>query len=211
MEDPSKPIGQRMRGAYYLRQIYSEDKTEDGPSRSTVVSCLSSALRMKDHGTLMRHEFAYVLGQLRDDKACDPLEEILVNSEEDQMVRHECAEALGNISAERSFEALRVGSEDKASEVSETCHIALTHLKWKKSGGDPIDEPVTCACQSSPYNSVDPAPPHPTHLKLSTAELGARLLDSTQPLFERYRCMFSLRNIGNKVVRQDLRLLSFSC
>jgi deoxyhypusine monooxygenase len=145
----------------------------------------------------MRHEFAYVLGQLRNPKACDNLEFTLADATEDTMVRHECAEALGNIGEDRSTEVLRAGSEDAAPEVSETCAIALSHLAWKK-GGSVGEEPTACVCQASPYSSVDPAPPHPTHLQLSTAELSARLLDESQPLFERYRCMFSLRNRGGK-------------
>ena len=53
------------------------------------------------------------------------------------------------------------------------------------------------------YTSVDPAPPSSGLLlgktKLGTAsveELRDKLLDQQLPLFERYRAMFALRNIG---------------
>jgi hypothetical protein len=55
------------------------------------------------------------------------------------------------------------------------------------------------------YTSVDPAPPNSSLLagKSGTAtvssieELRLKLLDTQLPLFERYRAMFALRNIGS--------------
>lgn len=55
------------------------------------------------------------------------------------------------------------------------------------------------------YTSVDPAPPTSSLLagKSGTAtvssveELRSKLLDTQLPLFERYRAMFALRNIGS--------------
>lgn len=74
-------------------------------------------------------------------------------------------------------------------------------MKWrikKKFSNNDHDEeePMACACMLSPYSSVDPAPPHPKHVHLSTEEIGSILLDTSLPLFERYRAMFSLRNRG---------------
>jgi deoxyhypusine monooxygenase len=56
------------------------------------------------------------------------------------------------------------------------------------------------------YTSVDPAPPTSALLsgrpnpqdtsESNTSMLRATLLDTTQTLFERYRAMFALRNIG---------------
>lgn len=87
--DPSNPIGMRMRAAYYLRQAYSgnpqqhqdcddddDDDQHDVETLQTphsavqeiVVMTLASGLLDARHGSLMRHEFAYVLGQLRDDR-----------------------------------------------------------------------------------------------------------------------------------------------
>lgn len=47
----------------------------------------------------------------------------------------------------------------------------------------------------NPYCSVDPAPPA---VRKSVPELRSILLDESLPLFERYRAMFALRNLGNK-------------
>lgn len=58
---------------------------------------------------------------------------------------------------------------------------------------------------SSPYYSVDPAPPsaiNASQLSVAiVAELGRRLVDSSQPLFERYRAMFALRNVAGDETR----------
>jgi deoxyhypusine monooxygenase len=204
----SNPIGQRTRASYFLRQYFEEDP-ENTEVRMEVVSALGNALKDKKHGALMRHELAYIMGQLRSVASCDVLEEVLVDVEEDVMVRHECGEALGAIGEERSRTPLEFGSKDSAVEVSETCMLALERLQWLKEGADAASEPMSCACMASPYHSVDPAPPHPTHLTMSVEELGARLLDPEQPLFERYRCMFSLRNKGGEVCVFAILCLEF--
>jgi deoxyhypusine monooxygenase len=201
LSDSSKnPIGMRMRAAYYLRQEYRDSECH----RDKVIDILSKNLRNESHGSLMRHEFAYVLGQLRDERACDVLEEILCNPKDCVMVRHEAAEALGAIGAERSEHSLRnamleTSNVDNAIPVlAETCRIALNVMEWRKKGGDSTetsDSPAGCACMWNPYSSVDPAPPHPAHAHLEPSALGDILCDETVDLFERYRAMFSLRNL----------------
>lgn len=47
----------------------------------------------------------------------------------------------------------------------------------------------------NPYSSVDPAPPAP---RKSVPELRAQLLDESLSLFDRYRAMFALRNLGTE-------------
>jgi hypothetical protein len=66
LDDPSHPIGMRMRAAYYLRHIH--DKADDDSTQDVVVHALSEGLLERLHGSLMRHEFAYVMGQLRDER-----------------------------------------------------------------------------------------------------------------------------------------------
>jgi deoxyhypusine monooxygenase len=48
------------------------------------------------------------------------------------------------------------------------------------------------------YMSVDPAPPSDEKPKYTVSELRERLLDKTLPIFQRYRALFKLRNIGDK-------------
>jgi len=190
-----------------------------------VVHTLSNALKDVRHGPLLRHEYAYVMGQLRDERCCPALETTLSNRNDDIMVRHECGEALGAIGSIRSIPVLEreANAIPRSVEVSETCELALDFLKWKhgssisssssnrdghqKNHGDGNgDAPPACACMLNPYSSVDPAPPHPSHALLSSDTIGAILLDSERPLFERYRAMFSLRNRGSAADIEQLGL-----
>ena len=43
----------------------------------------------KDESALLKHELAYCLGQIRSESALPVLEEVLRNTSEDPMVRHE--------------------------------------------------------------------------------------------------------------------------
>jgi deoxyhypusine monooxygenase len=195
----SHPIGMRMRAAYFLRTAYATATANaEDTTAAAVVDALSDGLRDARHGSLMRHEFAYVLGQLRDELSCAVLEETLLNPRDCVMVRHEAAEALGAIGADRSRIILECVRDENAAvpELAETCQIALDVMAWRQEGGDPDTMPAACACMLNPYSSVDPAPPHPSHANKSMEELGSILCDAALPIFERYRAMFSLRNAG---------------
>ncbi|XP_073146201.1 deoxyhypusine hydroxylase-B isoform X2 [Henckelia pumila] len=64
------------------------------------ISAIIESLGAKS--ALLRHEVAYVLGQLQNKKASDALSQVLRDVHEHPMVRHEAAEALGSI-AEKNF------------------------------------------------------------------------------------------------------------
>ena len=193
LDDPSNPIGMRMRAAYHLRQEHRERPEK-------VVDALSRGLLDEHHGSLMRHEFAYIMGQLRDERCCETLESVLKNDADDVMVRHEASEALGAIGAHRSVAVLQrvLECEQTPAELAETCQLALNVMKWVAEGEDPATMPAACACMLNPYSSVDPAPAHPAHAELPMEELGDILCNVDLPLFERYRAMFSLRNLGGE-------------
>ncbi len=74
--------------------------------------------------------------------------------------------------------------------ISETCQIALDRLAWlRKTASDKSSSIST----EKIYSTIDPAPP----LTLTNVdELKKILLDENQSLFERYRAMFALRNLG---------------
>ena len=146
---------------------------------------------------MLRHEVAYVLGQMQDPLACGVLEATLADKGDNVMVRHECAEALGAIGASRSLAVLEVcaGDAGEPVEVRETSEIALNYMKWKL-GGEQGARPAACACMLSPYSSVDPAPPSEDGVERSVEEMKAILADPALPLFKRYAAMFGLRNRG---------------
>ncbi len=60
----------------------------------------SFPLGLRCPNALFRHEVAYVLGQVQSGVGRDPLLDRLRDAGESDMVRHECAEALGSIAGE---------------------------------------------------------------------------------------------------------------
>ena len=88
--------------------------------------------------------------------------------------------------------------DDPSEAVSETCVLALDKIRYDN---DPKNKEEREKNQSV-YSSVDPAPPSVT--VKSPQELGKQLMDTSLPLFERYRAMFGLREIGNTEAVEEL-------
>lgn len=89
---------------------------------------------------------------------------------------------------------LKQYSKDPLREISETCSLAVDRILWqqqraKEAGHADGGEAHT----TNPYHSVDPAPPSK---EKSVAKLRAKLLDTKATMFDRYRALFTLRNIG---------------
>ena len=128
---------------------------------------------------------------------------------------------MGAISSESSIQILKRYLNDPNRSVRETCEIALAKIEWDnspegkahRSAPTPEDRCASCVCYSllftrsdRSYTSIDPAPPTsgllkggpaPEGLSQDTVEsLRVSLTSSALPLFERYRAMFALRNIG---------------
>ncbi|KAF8172045.1 armadillo-type protein [Mycena galopus ATCC 62051] len=160
----------------------------------------------QDPSALLKHELAYCLGQMKKPSALPVLESVLRNTAEDPMVRHEAAEAMGAISTSASLPILREYLTDSNRSVRETCEIAIAKIEWDNS-----DEGKRHAAGLSDstiplYTSIDPAPPSSGLLagtpkpqdvsEVGIVALKEKLLDTSLPLFERYRAMFALRNVG---------------
>lgn len=97
-------------------------------------------------------------------------------------------EALGAIGDPNLRELLEKYQHDPAVEVAETCQIALQRINWIAN-----EESKKEKLSKSLYSSIDPAPPSKED---DVESLKKTLLDESRPLFERYRAMFSLRNLG---------------
>mgnify|MGYP002848455873 FL=1 len=82
----------------------------------------------KASSALLRHELAYVLGQMQDKLAVPTLIEVLSDESEHVMVRHEAAEALGAIGDRSARPTLERFLSDPLPEVSESCEVALDLL-----------------------------------------------------------------------------------
>ncbi|MAH90178.1 MAG: hypothetical protein CMA11_00245 [Euryarchaeota archaeon] len=106
----------RMRAVFSLRN----DRT------SNAVMALCDGF--DSHSALLRHELAYVLGQMQDPLAVPKLIEVLSDEQEHVMVRHEAAEALGAIGDRSAKPVLLKFLSDKIPEISESCEVALDLL-----------------------------------------------------------------------------------
>ena len=77
-------------------------------------------------------------------------------------------------------------------QLAETCQIAADRIEWLHNEASLESLPV------NPFNCVDPAPPLPLDNSLSYGELKDRLMDEKISLFQRYRAMFTLRNMRSE-------------
>ena len=79
---------------------------------------------------LLKHEIAYVMGQMQDPHAVPYLIGRLSDLDEDLMVRHEAAEALGAIGDRAAMDTLNYFKDDPEPVVAESCDVALDLMEW---------------------------------------------------------------------------------
>ena len=108
-------------------------------AEETIIETIENALYAPSVGSLLRHELAYVLGQIGSSLAIRVLEGVLNDVEgQEEMVRHESAESLAALDSTGSVEILRRfvnegGDREKGRIVRETCQIALRKIEWNAS------------------------------------------------------------------------------
>jgi deoxyhypusine monooxygenase len=112
---------QRMRALFALRGI--------GGAKS--VDALAAAF--SSNSALLKHEIAYVMGQMQDNHALPYLIDRLEDTSENLMVRHEAAEALGAIGDMTALKTLKKFVNDSEPVISESCEVALDLLDWVAS------------------------------------------------------------------------------
>ncbi|KAK3566425.1 hypothetical protein QTP86_032373 [Hemibagrus guttatus] len=181
--DSQQELSARFRALFTLRNLGGAE----------AVRWISEAF--SDDSALLKHELAYCLGQMQDERAIPVLETVLRDTKQEPMVRHEAGEALGAIGNPKVLDLLKQCSKDPVIEVAETCQLAVRRLEWLMNGGGGGGDEDSEGTDSNPYSSVDPAPPAQ---RKSVSELRTQLLDENLPLFERYRAMFALRNLGSE-------------
>ncbi|GAM25132.1 hypothetical protein SAMD00019534_083070, partial [Acytostelium subglobosum LB1] len=93
--------------------------------RGDEASVLALCEAFKDASALLKHEVAFVLGQLQHRAALPALTAVLADARESAMVRHEAAEALGAIASTETVPLLEQFIKDPEPIVSESCLIAL--------------------------------------------------------------------------------------
>ena len=150
---------------------------------------------------LLKHEVAYCIGQMRDPYAIVVLKNLLSDTNEHPVVRHEAGEALGAIATDECFEIVSQFVYDPAPEVQETCELAVGRIKWLRTIDDPEEREKMAG--ASDFFTVDPAPAAKSS---DPKELGDALINEDLPIFDRYCALFALRDLNsNDSVEQLVR------
>ena len=119
--DEGERMFQRMRALFALRNIGGVDAIE----------ALAAAYSSKS--ALLKHEIAYVMGQMQDPAAVPHLINRLEDRGEDLMVRHEAAEALGAIGDRTALATLEKFVDDPEPVIAESCEVAMDLLEYVAS------------------------------------------------------------------------------
>jgi len=189
LNDINQPLKKRFRALFTLRNLGGQQS----------LNLINEAL-LNDKSVLLKHECCYCLGQMNDANAINYLIDNLENKNENEIVRHEAAEALGNLlKGDKFIEKLKQHLNDSSHIVNQTCELALDLIDWRSTKNE--DE-LKHYQSLNPYQSKDPAPSF--ELETSNDKLKSILLDSNSKLFDKYRCLFTLRNRGKL---EDIQLL----
>lgn len=186
-EDNKHSLSDQYRALFTMKAI-----GQQGDKRA--VDAVYEAIQKSD-SCLLKHELAYILGQMQLTYALPFLDSILEDGNQDMMVRHEAAESLGAISDKGSLPILNRYFNDETVDISirETCEISIKKIEFDHRSSKNEDNDN----EQNQIPVIDPAP-----ATLSTDEIANDVeklkeiyLNDSVNLFERYRAMFGLRNI----------------
>ncbi|CAE8735567.1 unnamed protein product [Polarella glacialis] len=199
----ASPVVVRYRALFHAKQV--------APSPADAGELLERSLRLQSDSVLLRHEVAYVLGQLGRPSAVPLMRAVLMDEAEDEIVRHEAAEALAALSQRSQspdFDSRMMASELEALaaqtasiSLRHTCELAAAGLLMGDADDSGASKIPVCVCQ---YTSKDPAPGLVNATDVDVPAAAAILADVTLPLYERYKGMFTLRNVGGEMAVKAL-------
>ncbi|KAI1465869.1 deoxyhypusine hydroxylase [Daldinia caldariorum] len=182
------PLPVRFRALFSLKHLA---RHETGDRALGAIDAIAAAFTSPS--ALLKHELAYCLGQSANLAAVPHLQKVLADLQEDPMCRHEAAEALGALGDAGNLEILRKYRDREGEDVAvkETCEIAIDRIEWENSEQRKAEK-----LRQSDFASVDPAPPMPDAAH-TVQDLEKNLMDTSKPLFVRYRAMFALRDLAS--------------
>lgn len=185
-------LAARFRALFSLKHLASQQ-----PAASETIPAIEAiAAAFTSPSALLKHELAYCLGQSGNNAAIPYLRAVIEDRQEDPMCRHEAAEALGALNDAGSLSLLKERWQDESEEevVRETCEIAIARIEWANGQSRTVEQ-----LKQSDFASIDPAPPlaSQANAKPSIPDLQQTLLDTSLPLFQRYRAMFALRDLAS--------------
>ncbi|CAK8684408.1 unnamed protein product [Clavelina lepadiformis] len=180
LNNTSAALSERFRALFMLRSVGSDAAVKQ------IEKCLV------DKSDLLNHELAYCLGQMQNTTALPKLIGVLEDSSLAPILRHEAAEAIGAIGEASCLSVLEKYCNDACQEVAETCQLAVGRIKWLRDKENSSEEAKLIP---SPFKSVDPTPSGLGSIT-DVNILEDKLTNSENTMFERYRAMFSLRNLN---------------
>ncbi|KAF7945735.1 uncharacterized protein EAE97_004773 [Botrytis byssoidea] len=187
----AQPIGLRFRALFSLKHFACMPSS---PLNVPAIEAIAAAFASPS--ALLKHELAYCLGQTRNLESSKFLRGVLENRQEDSMVRHEAAEALGALADRDCLQLLKERRDDphEPVEVRETCELSVENIEWAHSDAGKAEK-----LRQSDFASIDPAPPtaEENSESLSVEKLEETFLNTKVPLFIRYRAMFGLRDLAS--------------
>lgn len=128
--DTNLGLFERYRAMFALRDLASPP---DLPTAADAVNALADGLG--DKSALFRHEVAFVFGQLSHPASIPALKTTLAKADEQSMVRHEAAEALGSLGDEPGVEDfLKHFIDDPEQVVRESVVVALDMADFERKG-----------------------------------------------------------------------------
>eukprot|EP00276_Gloeochaete_wittrockiana_P013729 CAMPEP_0184331752 /NCGR_PEP_ID=MMETSP1089-20130417/1038_1 /TAXON_ID=38269 ORGANISM="Gloeochaete wittrockiana, Strain SAG46.84" /NCGR_SAMPLE_ID=MMETSP1089 /ASSEMBLY_ACC=CAM_ASM_000445 /LENGTH=325 /DNA_ID=CAMNT_0026654829 /DNA_START=94 /DNA_END=1067 /DNA_ORIENTATION=+ len=122
--DGSVSLFKRYNAMFALRDICTEESVD--------ALCLS--LSPDEPSALLKHEVAFVLGQMSHPRAAEALNDIIKRSEEHCMVRHEAIEALGAIAVAGVEDVLKERANDEQEVVRQSAQVGLDMAEYYSSG-----------------------------------------------------------------------------
>jgi len=185
------PIPGRVSALFCLRTVGTVE----------AIDALIEAFHKEPRSDLLRHEICYCLGQMNKTeehiKKIEAFFEDILTKDYPPIVHHEAVEALGNISHENTFKLLERFTQERDGILYETCFLTKKLIEWRADTDNGKLEGIDLTKLKCSTN--DPAPPFnkvkdPRYSDV--AFLQSMLLDNTNyDLFERYRALFTLREI----------------
>ena len=194
LQDIAKPITDRVSALFCLRTVATIEAVEG----------LIKAFDLEDRSDLLRHEICYCLGQMNKspehDKAILGFFERILQGDYTKIVLHEAVEALGNVSKENNLKLLDRFADEKDGILYETCFLTQKLVEWRTATDNGKKECLNLS--KLKYTTNDPAPPYNFKREPKYASvpfLTEMLLDNEKyDLFERYRALFTLREINTE-------------
>lgn len=142
LNDENENLFNRYKAMFSLRDIASSESItilSKGNIISLCIMCyliqiinfLLFVLALSRGSALFKHEIAFVLGQLQSPLSVPYLKESLIDENQNDMVRHECAEALGAIATDDCYNILKQYANDQKVVVKESCEVALDMCEYE--------------------------------------------------------------------------------